>query len=100
MLTLLTISASGLVSVALFLALYLGLALAAFGGRPLTVTPLYGVRTFLPPGITRWPAAVWLASGGIVTASARPISEFRYLVSPLEKPGAAPGRRMTRTLSP
>jgi len=31
--------------VALFLALYL----AAFSGRPLTVTLLYGVRTFLPP---------------------------------------------------
>ena len=58
---------------ALFLALYLGLALAAFSGRPLTVTPLYGVRTFLPPGITRWPAAVWLASGSIVTA-------YRYAV--------------------
>lgn len=34
-----------LVSVALFLALYL----AAFSGRPLTVILLYGVRTFLPP---------------------------------------------------
>jgi hypothetical protein len=34
-----------LVSVALFLAL----CLAAFGGRPLTVTLLHGVRTFLPP---------------------------------------------------
>ena len=34
-----------LVSVALFLALYL----AAFGGRPLAVTLLCGVRTFLPP---------------------------------------------------
>ena len=53
---------------ALFLALYLGLALAAFSGRPLTVTPLYGVRTFLPPGITRWPAAVWLASSAYCTA--------------------------------
>ena len=34
---------------ALFLALYSGLAPSAFSGRPLTVTLLYGVRTFLPP---------------------------------------------------
>ncbi|VXB44909.1 hypothetical protein MASSI9I_20770 [Massilia sp. 9I] len=31
------------------MALFLALYLAAFGGRPLTVTLLYGVRTFLPP---------------------------------------------------
>ncbi len=51
-----------LVSVALFLALYL----AAFGGRPLAVTPPYGVRTFLPPSLARRPATVWLASPGIL----------------------------------
>ena len=51
-----------LVSVALFLALYL----AAFGGRPLAVTLLYGVRTFLPPPLARRPATVWLASSGIL----------------------------------
>src|SRR5690606_12480342 len=42
-----------LVSVALFLALYL----SAFSGRPLTVTLLCGVRTFLPPPCRR-PAVV------------------------------------------
>ena len=51
-----------LVSVALFLALYL----AAFSGRPLTVILLCGVRTFLPPPLSRQPATVWLASGRIV----------------------------------
>jgi hypothetical protein len=40
--------------VALFLALYL----AAFSGRPLAVTLLYGVRTFLPPLTTAETAAV------------------------------------------
>ena len=51
-----------LVSVALFLALYL----AAFSGRSLTVTPLYGVRTVLPSPLARRPATVWLASTVIV----------------------------------
>jgi hypothetical protein len=56
-----------LVSVALFLALYL----AAFGGRPLAVTLLYGVRTFLPPSLARRPATVWLASHGILLLPVR-----------------------------
>ena len=44
-----------------------------FGGRPLTVTPLYGVRTFLPPAPRGAPASDCLAciTGALYRAAAR-----------------------------
>lgn len=51
-----------LVSVALFVALYL----AAFSTRPLAVTLLYGVRTFLPHVFAYVAAAAQPASTGII----------------------------------
>ena len=46
----------------------------AFGGRPLTVTPLCGVRTFLPPAPLQVPASGCLAcfTGSIVTDGGTP----------------------------
>src|SRR5450830_21422 len=52
-----------LVSVALILTLYPGLATQAFSGQPLAATLPFAVRTFLLCSVSRIaPAAVWQAS--------------------------------------
>src|SRR5205085_1527964 len=77
------------------------LCLATFSGRPLTVTLLYGVRTFLPSVRQRVPcepAAVWPASGAIVAEYATRQAPFGAW-SATERHASSANRRFERKLT-